>query len=199
MSSSNNSNTINTHHQLSYSNFLGFGKIDLPKDIKREKESSATLDANGHDTLNCQSRNSQVGFNTESDASQEFVRKHERRERRDISPPLNIINWPPIQTVEWLDDQQLSQISSSDLEKLMDRYFMAVVQQLVQVASLDDDLIAELDSLDSCGFSLFHYCCLYNLNALVPILMTKGVYIYERVFIFISRGFGCYFFTDAFK
>jgi hypothetical protein len=50
---------------------------------------------------------------------------------------------------DWLDDNSLSLLSSSDLEKLMDRYLFNVVNQLVQLAISDDDLKAELDHLDS--------------------------------------------------
>lgn len=82
--------------------------------------------------------------------------------------------------VEWLDDQELSQLSPEDLEVLMDRYIMVVVKQLVQLAALDDDLKAEIDSLDSSGFSLLHYCCLYNLNSLIPVLLARGADVNRR-------------------
>lgn len=54
------------------------------------------------------------------------------------------------------------------------RYIMSVVHQLVHMACVDDELVAELDSLDPAGFSLLHYCSIFNLNALVPILLAKG-------------------------
>ena len=82
--------------------------------------------------------------------------------------------------VEWLDDQELSQLSPEELEVLMDRYIMVVVKQLVQLAALDDDLKAEIDSLDSSGFSLLHYCCLYNLNSLIPVLLARGADVNRR-------------------
>lgn len=81
---------------------------------------------------------------------------------------------------QWLDDQQLSSLSHDELEALMDRYIMAVVQQMVQLAALDDDLQAEIDSLDSSGFSLLHYCSLYNLTSLIPVLLDKGADINKR-------------------
>lgn len=77
--------------------------------------------------------------------------------------------------VEWLDDTQLSTLSNSELESLMERYIMAVVKELVQLAAVDDDLKAEMDSLDANGYSLFHYCCLYNLTSLIPVLIARGV------------------------
>jgi hypothetical protein len=83
-------------------------------------------------------------------------------------------------TDQWLDDAQLALMSTTDLEKLTERYLMSVVKQLVQLASVDDDLRTELDALDSSGLSLLHYCCLYNLTALVPVLMARGASVEQR-------------------
>mmetsp|Transcript_5569 Transcript_5569/g.9137 ORF Transcript_5569/g.9137 Transcript_5569/m.9137 type:complete len:990 (-) Transcript_5569:1434-4403(-) len=82
--------------------------------------------------------------------------------------------------VKWLNDQELSEMSAEDLEVIMDRYIMVVVKQLVQLAAMDDDLKAEIDSLDASGFSLLHYCCLYNLNSLVPVLLARGADVNRR-------------------
>ena len=62
----------------------------------------------------------------------------------------------------------------------MDKNIMAVVKQMVQLASLDDDLKTEIDSLDSNGFSLLHYCCLYNLNSLIPVLLARGATVNKK-------------------
>lgn len=75
---------------------------------------------------------------------------------------------------DWLDDNQLSALSHAELEALMDKYITTVVKHMVQLASVDDDLKAEIDSLDSSGFNLLHYCCLYNLTSLIPVLLAKG-------------------------
>ena len=82
--------------------------------------------------------------------------------------------------VKWLDDQELSEMSTEELEVLMDRYIMEVVKQLVQLAALDEDLKAEIDSLDASGFSLLHYCCLYNLNSLIPVLLARSADVNRR-------------------
>lgn len=79
--------------------------------------------------------------------------------------------------MEWLDDTQLSRMSNAELESVMDRYIMAVVKELVQLAAVDDELKSEMDSLDSNGYSLFHYCCLYNLTSLIPVLIARGAHI----------------------
>lgn len=76
---------------------------------------------------------------------------------------------------EWLDDKALALLSAADLEKLMDKFLLRVVKQLVQMVTLDDDLKAELDTLDASGYSLMHYCCLFNLPGLVMKLLEHGV------------------------
>lgn len=63
-----------------------------------------------------------------------------------ISP--NLFNFSDSVDDDWLDDKSVSLLSSSDLEKLMDRYLFNVVNQLVQLAISDEDLKAELDHLD---------------------------------------------------
>lgn len=80
----------------------------------------------------------------------------------------------------WLDDATLSGLSIMDLEKMSDNYIMFVVNQLVNIAAVDDDLLAELDALDQAGYALLHYCCIYNLFTLVPILLAKGANIDVR-------------------
>lgn len=62
----------------------------------------------------------------------------------------------------------------------MDKYIMTVVKQMVQLASVDDDLKAEIDSLDTNGFSLLHYCCLYNLKSLIPVLLARGATVNKK-------------------
>jgi len=64
----------------------------------------------------------------------------------------------------------------------MDKYIMTVVKQMVQLAALDDDLKAEIDALDSNGFSLLHYCCLYNLKSLIPVLLARGASVNKKSF-----------------
>lgn len=76
--------------------------------------------------------------------------------------------------VEWLDDTVVSSLTNQELEEVMDRYIAAVVRQLVQLGSLDEDLRAEIDDVDSNGLSLLHYCCLYNLTSLIPVLLARG-------------------------
>ena len=45
----------------------------------------------------------------------------------------------------------------------------------MQLVSVDDDLLCELDALDASGLSLLHYCCMYNLTVLVLVLLNRYV------------------------
>jgi len=82
--------------------------------------------------------------------------------------------------IKWFDDHELNEKSAEQIEEVMDSSIMMVVKQLVQLASIDDDLKAEIDSLDASGFSLLHYCCIYNLTALIPVLLGKGADVNKR-------------------
>ncbi len=75
---------------------------------------------------------------------------------------------------EWLNQHDLSSFTTKELEELAKSYFSSVVTQLVHVASQNDDLTAELDTLDPNGYAFIHYCCLLRLTTLVPQLLSKG-------------------------
>ena len=45
----------------------------------------------------------------------------------------------------------------------------------MQLVSVDDDVLCELDALDASGLSLLHYCCMYNLTVLVLVLLNRYV------------------------
>ena len=81
---------------------------------------------------------------------------------------------------DWLDDSTLSRLSLLELEKLSDQYIYQVVNQLVNLADGSNELLAELDEVDQSGYALLHYCALYNLNTLVPILLAKGANIHVK-------------------
>lgn len=74
----------------------------------------------------------------------------------------------------WLDEVAVSKMSNAELEIAMDQYITTIMQELVNFAALDDDLKAEINSLDPSGFSLLHYCSLYDLTSLIPILVARG-------------------------
>lgn len=81
---------------------------------------------------------------------------------------------------DWLDDIALSQLDSAQLEAILEQYQLSLVQQLVHLATLDGDVKTEVDALDSEGYSLLHYCSLYNLLTIIPALLQKGASINQK-------------------
>lgn len=74
----------------------------------------------------------------------------------------------------WLDELEVSKMSNNELEIAMDQYITTIMKELVNFAALDDDLKAEINSLDPSGYSLLHYCSIYDLRTLIPILVSRG-------------------------
>ena len=54
------------------------------------------------------------------------------------------------------------------------------MRELVQVASADEDLQCTFNSLDTLGFNLLHYSCMYRLNNLIPVLISKGASVNQQ-------------------
>lgn len=52
---------------------------------------------------------------------------------------------------------------------------LSIPTSRIQLVSVDDDLLCELDALDASGLSLLHYCCMYNLTVLVLVLLKRYV------------------------
>ena len=47
------------------------------------------------------------------------------------------------------------------------------ITQLIHMITQDEELLADIDSLDSNGYNLLHYCCIYNLYKLLEVLLAK--------------------------
>ncbi len=88
--------------------------------------------------------------------------------------PQNNIDSELLEDYQWIDDIALSKLSDNELEKVMNNYIKSVFNNLVQIVSIDDELVNEINNNDSFGFSLLHYCCMYNFSNLVPMLLSKG-------------------------
>ena len=76
-----------------------------------------------------------------------------------------------------LDDNALAELPDAELEVVLDKLLMRVVERMVQLAATDQDLADELNAPDRNGFCLLHYCALYNLATLVPLLFARGAHI----------------------
>jgi hypothetical protein len=87
-----------------------------------------------------------------------------------MSSPLTMMP-PPI---DMLDEGDLSKLSDEELETMIDKYVSTVVHELVHFATFDEDFKTEINSLDDRGFSLLHYCSLYDLTSLISVLVARG-------------------------
>jgi len=95
----------------------------------------------------------------------------ERQNKIRLVERLTTLN----QDDEWPDDGRLQELRGNELSALLERYIMSVVEQLVDMASDNVELIEEIDRLDHHGFNLMHYCCLFNQTGLIPLLLKRGV------------------------
>jgi hypothetical protein len=59
------------------------------------------------------------------------------------------------------------------LNKSYHSLLLTIPTSRIQLVSVDDDLLCELDALDASGLSLLHYCCMYNLTVLVLVLLNR--------------------------
>mmetsp|Transcript_4970 Transcript_4970/g.9983 ORF Transcript_4970/g.9983 Transcript_4970/m.9983 type:complete len:1063 (-) Transcript_4970:458-3646(-) len=73
-----------------------------------------------------------------------------------------------------LDDDCLEKMNDDELDTMLDKQLIKVVEALVEMTASDAELQNELNAPDQSGFALLHYAALYNLRSLVPILLSRG-------------------------
>ena len=76
--------------------------------------------------------------------------------------------------LEFLDDVELETMDESQLDGILDSLLIRIVEQLVEMSAADSELQEELNAPDKSGFTLLHYASMYNLQALVPVLLSRG-------------------------
>jgi hypothetical protein len=79
-----------------------------------------------------------------------------------------------------LSGVELLNISDHELKAVVEEQIVKLVEDLIRRATLNNDIRNEIDTLDSNGFNLLHYSCLYNQVALVPILLMRGAKINKK-------------------
>jgi len=77
---------------------------------------------------------------------------------------------------DFMDDAQLQAMDDDALDNLLDSLLIRIVETLVEMSANDVELHDELNSVDRSGFTLLHYASLYNLQALVPVLLSRGAH-----------------------
>lgn len=75
---------------------------------------------------------------------------------------------------------ELLNISDHELKSVVEEQIVKLVQDLIRRATLQNEIRQEIDALDSAGFNLLHYSCMYNQVALVPILLMRGTKINKK-------------------
>uniref|UniRef100_A0A7S2EH07 Uncharacterized protein n=1 Tax=Trieres chinensis TaxID=1514140 RepID=A0A7S2EH07_TRICV len=70
-----------------------------------------------------------------------------------------------------LDEENMD---DDKIDGLLDGLLVRVVESLVGLSASSYELQEELNAPDKSGFTLLHYASLYNLQSLVPVLLSKG-------------------------
>ncbi|GMI15271.1 hypothetical protein TrLO_g7839 [Triparma laevis f. longispina] len=86
-------------------------------------------------------------------------------------PPFNASLSNPL---DLLDDAELTGMDDDQLDDILDSLLIRMVETLVEMSASDNELQEELNAPDKSGFTLLHYASLYNLQALVPVLLSRG-------------------------
>jgi len=73
-----------------------------------------------------------------------------------------------------LDDNELGEMDEDNLDSLLDRLLIRIVESLVEITASNSELQQELNAPDRSGFALLHYASLYNLQSLIPVLLSRG-------------------------
>lgn len=68
----------------------------------------------------------------------------------------------------------MEDIDDDQLDSLLDSLLIRIVEMLVEMSSSDIELQEELNAPDKSGFTLIHYASLYNLQSLLPVLLSRG-------------------------
>ncbi|GMI15512.1 hypothetical protein TrVE_jg1652 [Triparma verrucosa] len=76
--------------------------------------------------------------------------------------------------LDLLDDAELTGMDDDQLDDILDSLLIRMVETLVEMSASDNELQEELNAPDKSGFTLLHYASLYNLQALVPVLLSRG-------------------------
>lgn len=79
-----------------------------------------------------------------------------------------------------LSGLELLNFSDHELKSVVEEQIVKLVQDLIRRATLNHEIRSEIDALDSAGFNLLHYSCMYNQVALVPILLMRGAKINSK-------------------
>lgn len=190
-----NSNSINIEESFPMINEIMEDSIDEDDDSKTTSDDStppfneSTLSYNNTDSNKRSFQ--QIEVKSEFQKFDDTSRQHKIRIVERLETIINdnacenienidSSSLPPIEFSEnfnevFRDDQgvEKSTLSIEKLEEILDNY--------INILSTDNscydkscELREQINSLDSFGFSLLHYCCIYNIPTLIPFLLLNG-------------------------
>lgn len=92
-----------------------------------------------------------------------------------VGPALTWGDSPP-ETDVVRDDDTLAKMPEAELDQAVEKLVLKVLSQMSKIARTNTDLADELDKPDRHGFSLLHYCALYNLSSVIAELLSLGAH-----------------------
>lgn len=72
------------------------------------------------------------------------------------------------------EDAELQAMDDEKLDNLLDSLLVRIVESLVEISSNSYEVQEQLNTPDKSGFTLLHYASLYNLQSLIPVLLSRG-------------------------
>mmetsp|Transcript_11942 Transcript_11942/g.17909 ORF Transcript_11942/g.17909 Transcript_11942/m.17909 type:complete len:1083 (-) Transcript_11942:115-3363(-) len=72
------------------------------------------------------------------------------------------------------DHDEMKALDDDELDHILDSVLVRIVECLVEVSASECDIQEELNAPDESGFTLLHYAALYNLQSLIPVLLSRG-------------------------
>jgi len=73
-----------------------------------------------------------------------------------------------------VDRDEMKSLEDDELDRILDMLLVRIVESLVEMSASECDLQEELNTPDGSGFTLLHYAALYNLQSLIPVLLSRG-------------------------
>eukprot|EP00557_Chaetoceros_sp_GSL56_P010970 CAMPEP_0176477488 /NCGR_PEP_ID=MMETSP0200_2-20121128/649_1 /TAXON_ID=947934 /ORGANISM="Chaetoceros sp., Strain GSL56" /LENGTH=1094 /DNA_ID=CAMNT_0017873301 /DNA_START=171 /DNA_END=3455 /DNA_ORIENTATION=- len=73
-----------------------------------------------------------------------------------------------------IDPNEMRALDDDELDNILDSLLVKIVESLVEMSASECDIQEELNAPDRSGFTLLHYAALYNLQSLIPVLLSRG-------------------------
>jgi len=92
----------------------------------------------------------------------------------DTLPDRIIVNNNENDGTTVVDSTEIKGMDDEQLDAILDSLLVKIVETLVEVSASECNIQDELTAPDKSGFTLLHYAALYNLQSLIPVLLSRG-------------------------